>query len=162
MARRAKLMSACQRLPFKAPGLGGPPPADQRGEVVSSSSGVLRSWSEYYLQTGSLNLFDSSANHHPEICIHSFGCLVFPDFLFFSSLPSSLASSLHYIFQGWWLWLESRHRWQASLPSGEGLRSLNFLIFPPLFPFFFSLFFSSNFWPTTFHVWQAFIAASMM
>lgn len=34
------------------------------------------------------------------------------------------------LFQGWWLWLESLHRWQASLPSGEGLHSLNFLHFP--------------------------------
>lgn len=52
-------------------------------------------------------------------------------------LSFSLAASLLSLFQGWWLWLESRHRWQASLPSGEGLHSLNFLHFFPLF--FFSL-----------------------
>lgn len=44
--RQAKLISACQRLPFKAQGLGGSPPVDQRGEVVSSSSGGLRSCSD--------------------------------------------------------------------------------------------------------------------
>lgn len=55
-------------------------------------------------------------------------------FLISSLLPWLPLSSL---FQGWWLWLESLHRWQASLPSGEGLHSLNFLHFS-LF-FFFAL-----------------------
>lgn len=74
---------------------------------------------------------------------------MFPDSLLFSSLPSSLAAFLHSIFQGWWLWLESRHRWQASLPSGEGLHSLNFLSFP-LFPFFFSSSSAQSFGPQLF------------
>lgn len=33
---------------------------------------------------------------------------------------------------------------------------------PPFFLFSSSFFFSSNFWPATFHVWQAFISACMM
>lgn len=33
---------------------------------------------------------------------------------------------------------------------------------PPFFLFSSSLFFSSNFWPATFHVWRAFISACMM
>lgn len=78
---------------------------------------------------------------HP---LHPVSCSQSPLLLFLHpSLPRSIPGCLYpaafllSLFQGWWLWLESRHRWQASLPSGEGLHSLNFLHFFPLF--FFSL-----------------------
>lgn len=50
----------------------------------------------------------------------------YPSFPHYPPTPPPVPGCL---FQGWWLWLESRHRWQASLPSGEGFHSLNFLHF---------------------------------
>lgn len=74
----------------------------------------------------------------PQFCIHSFlshvpslSLLLFLHPSLPPSFPGCLypAAFLLSLFQGWWLWLESLHRWQASLPSGEGLHSLNFLHF---------------------------------
>lgn len=175
-------MSACQELPFMPKAAVGSlfSPWRVRLCCLQKQSGVSwlfqRSTSDKAVRTDAtfiylaplfplffLCLFIASSISIPLFLSHVHS-LSLPFFLH-PSLPPSFpgclypAASLLSLFQGWWLWLESLHRWQASLPSGEGLHSLNFLRF---FLFSSSPFFSSNFWPATFHAWRVFISPCTM
>lgn len=95
------------------------------GVGVTFEAGVVSLFRSGSGNAASVNLAPSSLLYlHIQLLIYRPVLPLSCSRTFLFSFPPSLAACLLSLFQGWWLWLESRHRWQASLPSGEGLRSL--------------------------------------